>query len=119
MFNPTGPYENTMTDETKTGKNKALHQLMEDEFQQLVDIIEQKKIIHEDIELQPADDDDPILGATAKLRGQSEELGAESLAEFFYILEDDARNGNLAGATELLQNISDEFESVKKILEQD
>lgn len=108
-----------MPDTENSLKDKALHQLMEDEFQQLVDIIEQKKMVHEDIDLNPPPESDPILDSTLRLQGQSEELGADTLAEFFHALEGSARNGKLSESTELLQNISTEFESVKKILDKD
>jgi len=108
-----------MSDDKDPLKDKALHQLMEDEFQQLVDIIEQKKIVHEDIDLTRTPADDPILEVAMRLHDQSEELGAETLAEFFYALEGSTRNGDLHETAELLKNISDEFESVKKILDGD
>jgi len=108
-----------MPDDTNPQTDKALHQLMEDEFQRLVDIIEQKRILHEDLDLQPVDEDDPILEAAVKLQNRSEELGAETLAEFFSALEDSTRSGDLEETAELLQNITEEFESVKQILDAD
>lgn len=108
-----------MSDDKNQRKNKALHQLMEDEFQQLVDIIEQKKIIHEDIVLKQEPENDPILDAAVRLQERSEELGAETLAEFFYVLEGSTRGGSLKETAKLLQNIRDEFESVKRILDKD
>jgi hypothetical protein len=107
-----------MTDHEKQNKNKALHQLMEDEFQQLVDIIEEKKIIHESISLTESPDSDPFLGVAVRLQEQSEELGAESLAEFFYTLEGSARSGDLKETAELIQDIKNEFESVKRLLDE-
>ena len=106
-----------MTDSEQPGKNRALHELMENEFQQLVDIIEQKQIVHEDIEFpEEPQDADPILQSARELHRQSQELGAETLAEFFYELQHNARHGALDGTDELLDSIHDEFEKVKDIL---
>ena len=92
---------------------------MEDDFQKLVDIIEQKQIIHEDIELNVTDEPDPITRAAQQLQKQSQELGAETLAEYFHELENNARNGALNETSELLHNIQDEFINVKDILSDD
>jgi len=100
-------------------ENKALHELMEDDFQQLVDIIEQKQIIHEDIELKDSTGPDPITRAAQQLQRQSQELGAETLAEYFHELENNARNGVLNETSELLHNIQDEFVKVNDILSDD
>ena len=92
---------------------------MEDDFQKLVDIIEQKQIIHEDIELKDTNETDPITRAAQQLQKQSQELGAETLAEYFHELENNARNGALNETSELLHNIQDEFVNVKDILSND
>ena len=107
-----------MGNSKQTDQNCALHELMETEFQQLVDIIEQKQIVHEDIEYSQttASDPDPVSSSALRLQRQSRELGADTLAEYFYELENNARNGALDEAGELLEDISDEFEKVKKIL---
>jgi len=105
-----------MTDHEKQQKNKALHELMEDEFQQLVDVIEQKQIVHEDIKFRQASKTDPITQAAQQLQRQSQELGADTLAEYFHELENNARSGVLNEASELLDSISNEFENVKDIL---
>ena len=109
----------TMTASQDPQKNKALHELMEDEFQQLVDIIEQKQIVHEDIDLKQATKVDPITQAAQQLHQKSQELGAETLAEYFHELESSSRNGILDESTELLKNIQDEFKNVKNILSED
>jgi Cu2+-containing amine oxidase len=106
----------TMTASQDPQKNKALHELMEDEFQQLVDIIEQKQIVHEDIDLGQVIKKDPITQAAQQLHQQSQELGAETLAEFFHELESSSRNGILDESAELLNNIQEEFKNVRNIL---
>ena len=108
-----------MTASEDPRKNKALHELMEDDFQQLVDIIEQKQIVHEDIDLTQTTEADPITQAAQQLHQQSQELGAETLAEYFHELENSSRNGVLDETGELLNNIQDEFENVKNILSDD
>jgi len=108
-----------MTDTNQQHKNKALHELMEGEFQQLVDIIEQKQIIHEDIKLRPPTESDPIAHAAQQLHKKSQELGADTLTEFFNELENSARDGLLDETSELLKNIQGEFENVKHILSDD
>ena len=105
-----------MTDSRQKGKNRALHELMETEFQQLVDIIEQKQIIHEDLEFGQGKTADSITQSTRQLQRQSQELGADTLAEYFNELENSARNGEIRQARELLENIHSEFEKVKDIL---
>lgn len=105
-----------MSDTEQKDKNRALHELMENEFQQLVDIIEQKKIVHEDIELQDDDQPDLLTRSAHELHRQSQELGADTLAEFFNELEHSARHGDIREASELLENINSEFEKVKDIL---
>ena len=108
-----------MTAPEQKDKNKALHELMEDEFQELVDIIEQKQIIHEDIELGQTVESDPITEAAQQLQQQSQELGADTLAEYFHELEKSSRNGILSETGELLNNIQDEFVNVKNLLSDD
>ena len=108
-----------MTEAQQPDKHKALHELMEDEFQELVDIIEQKQIIHEDIELKQETGVDPIARAAQQLQQQSQELGADTLAEYFHELEKSSRNGILSETGELLNNIQDEFVNVKNILSED
>jgi AraC-like DNA-binding protein len=105
-----------MTDSRQKGKNQALHELMETEFQQLVDIIEQKQILHEDLEFGQEKTADSITQSTRQLHRQSQELGADTLAEYFNELENSARNGEIRQASELLENIHSEFEKVKDIL---
>ena len=105
-----------MTDSRQKGKNRALHELMETEFQQLVDIIEQKQIIHEDLEFGQGKTADSITQSTRQLQRHSQELGADTLAEYFNELENSARNGEIRQASELLENIHSEFEKVKDIL---
>ena len=109
----------TMTASQDPQKNKALHELMEDEFQRLVDIIEQKQIVHEDINLGQIIEEDPIAQAAQQLHQKSQELGAETLAEYFHELESRSRNGVLDKTGELLNNIQGEFENVKSILSDD
>jgi len=108
-----------MADNNGPEKHRALHELMEQEFQQLVDIIEQKQIVHEDVAITDTPEEDPISQAAQQLQQQSQELGAETLAEYFYELENNARSGGLDATGELLQNIQDEFENVKDILSDD
>ena len=108
-----------MADSDEPQKHRALHELMEQEFQQLVDIIEQKQIVHEEVALTEPTEKDPISQAAQQLQQQSQELGAETLAEFFYELENSARSGGLDTSDELLQNIQNEFENVKDILSDD
>jgi len=108
-----------MADNNGPQKHRALHELMEQEFQQLVDIIEQKQIVHEELTLTEPAEEDPISQAAQQLQQQSQELGAETLAEYFYELENNARSGGLDATGELLQNIQDEFENVKDILSDD
>lgn len=109
-----------MSDHERHNKDKALHQLIEDEFQQLVDIIEQKQIVHEDIELQPQNHEtilvDPIQQAANRLQQHSRALGADTLAKYFHELEHSAQDGSLLEDGELLRSINDEFKSVKDIL---
>lgn len=107
-----------MTDSKQPDEHSTLHELMETEFQQLVDIIEQKQIVHEDIEFttDAGSEPDPVSRSAHHLQRQSKELGADTLAEYFYELEHSARNGELDDSSELLENISDEFEKVKQIL---
>jgi len=108
-----------MTEPKQMHTGKTLHELMEDDFQKLVDIIEEKQIIHEDIQLTEAAEADPITQAAQQLQKQSQELGAETLAEYFHELENNARNGALNETSELLHNIQGEFENVKDILSDD
>jgi hypothetical protein len=108
-----------MNDSKQQDKNRTLHELMETEFQQLVDIIEQKQILHEDIEFQKKSGADPITDSARQLHRRSRELGADTLAEFFSELENNARNGALSETGDLLENIHDEFEKVKDILTKD
>jgi len=108
-----------MTDSREQDKHRALHELMETEFQQLVDIIEQKQIIHEDLKIGQAKATDSITQSTRQLHRQSQELGADTLAEYFSELENSARNGQMRQASELLDNIHSEFEKVKDILSRD
>ena len=107
-----------MADSKQADEHSTLHELMETEFQQLVDIIEQKQIVHEEIDFKAntESEPDPISRSAHQLQRQSRELGADTLAEFFYELEHNARNGALDDTSELLENISDEFEKVKQIL---
>lgn len=106
-----------MTESDQHDKSQALHELMENEFQQLVDIIEQKQIVHENIEFsKEPPDPEPIMQSARQLHRQSRELGADTLAEFFYELESNARHGVLDETDELLTSIHDEFEKVKDIL---
>lgn len=109
-------------------KDKALHVLIEDEFQNLLDIIEQKQILHEDIPaLKPASDEqteipaanDPIEDAAQRLQQHSRALGADTLAEYFHELEGQARSGTLQYDEDLLKSITDEFAGVKDILKED
>jgi hypothetical protein len=111
--------QRTMTDRPEPEKNKALHELMEEEFQQLVDVIEQKQIVHEEVSFRQDDEADPITRAAQQLQQQSQELGAETLAEFFYELEHSARSGVLDSTSELLDQIHGEFENVRDILADD
>ncbi|MCW8964318.1 MAG: hypothetical protein OQL16_11030 [Gammaproteobacteria bacterium] len=108
-----------MTKPKQIHMGKTLHELMEDDFQKLVDIIEQKQIIHEDIQLTETAEADPITQAAQQLQRQSQELGADTLAEYFHELEVNARNGALKETSELLHHIQDEFENVKDILADD
>ena len=108
-----------MTDSSQQDKNRALHELMETEFQQLVDIIEQKQIIHEGLKVGQGKAADSITQSTRQLHRQSQELGADTLAEYFNELENSARNGEMRQASELLENIHSEFEKVKEILSGD
>ncbi len=105
-----------MADNDEPEKHRALHELMEQEFQQLVDIIEQKQIVHEGLDFTETPEEDPISQAAQQLHQQSQELGAETLAEFFYELENNARSGGLDTTGKLLENIQDEFQNVKDIL---
>lgn len=105
-----------MTDPSEKANDKALHELMENEFQQLVDIIEQKQIVHEDLDFQAETPAAQVEHSAHRLLRQSQELGADTLAEFFTELEFSARNGGMRETRELLDNIQDEFEKVKDIL---
>lgn len=107
-----------MAKSKQVDQHTSLHELMETEFQQLVDIIEQKQILHEDIDFSAnaESEPDPISRSAHQLQRRSRELGADTLAEFFHELEHNARNGALDDTSELLENISDEFEKVKQIL---
>lgn len=112
-----------MIDSRLENEGKALHDLIENEFQQLIDIIEQKRISHEDINIacnqrktSPEELSDPLEIAAKRLKQHSRALGAETLAEYFQELENSTQKGNLSNRDELLRSISDEFEHVKAIL---
>lgn len=105
-----------MTDTKHSPADKTLHELMEGDFQKLVDFIEQKQIIHEDIQLQQTANSDAITQAAQQLQRQSQELGADTLAAYFHELENSARSNTLKQNSELLRDIQSEFISIKNIL---
>ncbi len=112
-----------MTHSKPENENKALHDLIEDELQRLIDIIEQKQILHESIhidygqnETSPEKLTNPMEAAAKRLKQHSQTLGAETLAEYFQELQYSAQKDDLSNQDELLRNISDEFEKVKAIL---
>lgn len=112
-----------MPDSKFQSTRKNLHNILEDEFQQLVDIIEQKQILHESIEILESPASPPEWSSQKKielaantLTQHSRALGAETLAEYFHALENDARAGNTQQNKELLQTISQEFEKMRNIL---
>ncbi len=112
-----------MTDSRLKNKSKTLHDLIENEFRQLIDVIEQKQISHENIntaykqnKASPEEEIEPLEIAAKRLKQHSHALGAETLAEYFQELESSMQKGNLSTRDELLRSISDEFENVKAIL---
>ncbi len=117
-----------MTNDKADPENKALHDLLEDEFQQLIDFIEQKQIIHETISIAKDDASKPensesdytsdsIQDVAKRLQQHSKALGADTLTEYFEALETSMSNGNSNMDDELLEDIRNEFVSVKDILE--
>ncbi len=112
-----------MTDSKPENKSKALHDLIGDDFRQLIDVIEQKQIVHESINTgRKADEtsfEEPVesLQSTARrLKQHSLACGAETLAEYFQELEGSIQKGKLSGQDELIHSIRDEFEKVREIL---
>ena len=102
-------------------ENKALHDLIEYELQQLIDAIEQKQIVHEDIHAvyeqnSPGQPAESLEVSAKRLKQHSRALGAETLAEYFQELESSVRKGDLSNQDKLLRSIGDEFENVKAIL---
>lgn len=96
-------------------RKKELHHLLEGDFQHLVDVIEQKTIVHEPISF-AADDEKVIQNTAERLQHNSRELGAETLVEFFDQLKNRAENEEIQKDDELLANINTEIENIQKLL---
>ncbi len=112
-----------MTDSKPENKSKALHELIGDDFRRLIDVIEQKQIVHESIntdhkagETSSEEPVEPLQSTARRLKQHSLECGAETLAEYFQELESSVKKGELAGQDELIHSIRDEFEKVRAIL---
>lgn len=104
-------------------ENRSLQELLSEDFEQLVDFIEQKQILHEAINFnsqeiteQTPEQADPLEAAARRMEQHSRAMGAESLADYLKELESQARQGEVDDL-ELLKSINDEFEKVKDILD--
>ena len=97
-----------------------LKEIMEDEFDELVTVfindgIKQIENLKQAIEASEAEN---VRRIAHTLKGSSSNLGISGLSELSQTLEYKAADNQLDGADELLQNIIQEYETVKKTLEE-
>lgn len=109
-----------MTDTKATQQSRDIHDLIEDEFQQLVGTIGQKHNISPQTGAQGESGlvvaDKAIQQSTQRLQEHSRSLGAETLTEYFAALEDCVSQGQPDIDEQLLQDIRGEFLNVRDIL---
>ena len=97
-----------------------LKEIMEDEFTELVTVFISDGIKQiNDLRQAIAVSDDKLIRRIAHtIKGSSSNLGINGLSELSKTLEYKAADNQLNDAEDLLQKINDEYEAVKKTLEE-
>ena len=108
-------------------QNKELHEIIENDFNRLIDIIEQKQLIHEPVDLPPpqhtaqhtppTSDLDAIDDTLNRLKQYSQALNASTLTEYFAQIQDTTKHKTPVINNDLLNDIRGEFERLKSILQ--